>query len=96
MKKILMPCPKCTDEYNYSSESWSHSECGGLLYIDENAIVHCKACGKHAHITKMYMSCNKHQYFKATKSQLLTSLTMSKMCRVDKSLSWLVKILRKI
>lgn len=96
MRKILMPCPQCTDDYNFTSQSWVHGGCGGVLFIDENSIVHCKACGKQAHITQMHMSCSKHLYFKATKKQLLTSLAMSKMCRVDKSLSWLIKILREI
>lgn len=93
-----MPCPKCAHDHQFYSESWMHGEaCGGVLYIDEQAIVHCKACGKKAHITKMYMNCKKHKkIFKPTKTQIASAISTGKMFSDDNSTTWLIKFLKNL
>ena len=93
---LVMPCPACTHERNFYSEIWSHAGCGGVLCIDEHAIVYCKACGKKAHITKMYMSCDKHKYVKPTKKLIKSAIASGKMSDNFELLSWLIKLLKNI
>lgn len=98
MRKLIMPCPKCAHEHQFYPESWTHGGvCGGVLYIDEQAIVHCKACGKKAHITKMHMNCKKHQkIFKPTKTQIASAISTGKMFNDNNSIIWLIKLLKNL
>ena len=96
MRKIVMPCPACANEHNFNSELWIHAKCRGVLYIDDTAIVHCQKCGKKAHISKMYMSCNKHKNLRPAKKQIMSAITMGRMCRFENSLKWLLKVLYNI
>lgn len=61
-----MPCPKCIRDHKYEKELWVHGdECGGMLMIDSEGIVHCTKCRKKAHISKMRISCNCGAHTKA-------------------------------
>ena len=60
-----MSCPRCKSEgYNCPPEYWTCSECGGILFIDENAYVHCDKCGNEAYLLQMSLMCNsgRHGY----------------------------------
>ena len=93
---IVMPCPACAHKNNYYSESWVHAGCGGVLCIDEHGIVYCKACGKKAHITKMYMSCSKHKLIKPTKREVAAAISVGKMNRRNNIVSWLITFLKHL
>lgn len=96
MKEIVMPCPICTHEHEFYSEKWTHAGCGGVLYLDDNAIVHCETCGKEAPISKMYMSCDKHKIIKPAKRQIVSAITTGRMCDDNDAAAWLIRLLKKI
>lgn len=96
MKRIDMPCPACTHERKFYSEKWTHAVCGGVLDLDDNAFVHCRACGKKAHITTMYMSCSKHKLVKPTQRQIASAISTGRMCMNEDSAEWLIRILKKL
>ena len=96
MRKLIMPCPRCTHEHKFYSESWIHARCGGELYINSQGIVCCKVCGKKAHITEMYMSCIQHDYFRPTRTQVASAITTGAMHKSDDSAAWLIKFLKNL
>lgn len=98
MEQIIMPCPMCTKEHKFYPENWIHQGCGGYLYIDNNAMVHCKVCGKKSHITKMYMSCNHHRFIRPKKKQIISAIAASSMGNSSESerVNWLLKLLKHI
>ncbi len=69
MRKVYlyMPCPKCQEYgYSYPPECWTHGGyCGGKLYLDEHAYIHCERCGRYAPLMQMHLTCNsgKHESF---------------------------------
>ena len=93
---LMMPCPACVHEQNSYSEKWTHAGCGGVLCIDERAIVYCKACGKKAHIAKMYMSCNKHKFVRPTKLEITSAVSIGRMSRRNDIVSWLNEFLKHL
>ncbi len=97
---IYMPCPKCLNEYkSFHLERWTHGgKCGGRLVIDDKAVVHCKKCGKSAHITKMRMTCGafKHVKVKASRDEIASALSTGSIGVVDGSINWFRKILSNI
>lgn len=100
--RIMMPCPKCAqDKSNLRSQSWTHGgRCGGDLYIDENAYVHCQKCGKSAHISKMTMTCDSQRHIKtrATKNELGAAFAIGNVgvSNNASSLKWFKKLLDNI
>lgn len=93
---IVMPCPACAHEGNSYSEIWAHAGCGGVLCIDERGFVYCKACGKKAHITKMYMSCSKHKLIKPTRKDIVAVVSIGRMSRTPNIVSWLKTFLNQL
>ena len=93
---IVMPCPACAHENNSYSKIWGHAGCGGILCIDEHGIVHCRTCGKKAHITKMYMSCSKHKLIKPSKRDIAAAISLGRMSRRINIISWLKTFLKHL
>lgn len=98
--KLFMPCPKCAKKYkDFQLEHWFHGgTCNGLLYIDENAYVHCQKCGKTAHITKMRMTCDRGYHVKniPTKGEIASAISVGAIGVVNDSLKWFKHILEHI
>lgn len=94
MQNILyIPCPLCVhNSSSANSELWTHGEkCGGTLYVDEYAYVHCKKCGKKAHISKMRVSCNcgRHRYQTASRNDIAAAASFAKIGVTSNSIKWL-------
>lgn len=100
--KIIIPCPICAHEKrNLYSEAWTHGGiCGGNLYIDENAIVHCLRCGKSAHISRMLLTCNSlhHEKKRITRDEIGAALAIGNVGVTNNaaSLKWFKKMLENI
>lgn len=97
-----MPCPKCAHEKNnLLSQSWTHGgNCGGDLYIDENAYVHCLRCGRSAHISRMTITCDSYRHTKiyVSRDEIGASLAIGHVGVSDNanSLKWFKRMLDNI
>ena len=60
MAKFLFKsnCPICFDE---EIHQWTHSDCGGNRYIDENCYLICEKCDNKIFILDTYFTCNNHR-----------------------------------
>ena len=95
--KLKIPCPKCAkSSSDYHLETWYHDgHCGGALYIDENAIVHCTKCGKSAHISKMYLTCDcyRHREVRVYREELAAAIAVGHIGVDYDSPYWFKRIL---
>ena len=93
MKNFLLkiPCPSCL-LYNriQRAEIWVHAKCGGKLYVDENAIVHCPTCNKKAHFSQMKITCNDraHVYEYVSLDNIAAAVACAKIGITNKSIKW--------
>ena len=89
--RLFMPCPICA--HNLTSvkpELWTHGGCGGVLYVDESAYVHCQKCGKTAHISKMHISCNcgRHHNKIPSRDDIAAAISNAKIGISNNSIKW--------
>ena len=59
MAKFLFKsiCPICFED---DVMEWTHSDCGGRRYIDENLYLICEKCSDRTFILDAYFTCNNH------------------------------------
>ena len=95
---LTMPCPLCAAEGKYTSEEWIHGDCGGKLWIDCNAIVHCNKCGRQAHISTMEYTCNCGHHIRDFASPKLIggALAIGKVGCEDGKLGWFKELLNNL
>ena len=102
MRKIFlyMPCPKCQQYgYHYAPEYWTHGgRCGGRLYLDEYAYVHCENCGNKAPLMQMRLTCNsgRHQYFVSSKAGYAEAISAAGMVTDRYATAWFQGVLKNL
>lgn len=102
MRKIYlyMPCPKCQEYgYSYPPEYWTHGgHCGGKLYLDEYAYIHCERCGRSASLMQMHLTCNsgRHEFFVTSKQGYAAAISASGMITDRKAIAWFQSVLRNL
>lgn len=52
--RFYASCPKHSDRLN---DYWIHDECGGDIYIGDDATFYCKSCGKKTNIFHASFNC---------------------------------------
>lgn len=97
-----MSCPVCLQEgRNSPREYWRHGSkkhwesnvCNGVLYLDENAYVHCKGCGASAPLQKMRLRCNndRHDFNIPSINGFASAISTSAQMVDSAGLPWLQK-----
>lgn len=97
--RIIMPCPLCARDRDYRIEEWTHgTDCGGRLWIDEHAIVHCERCGKSASIKHMRFSCDRgrHTYYRTLKKYIGGALAIGKVGCDGGNLQWFNDLIKNL
>lgn len=92
-----MACPQCIKEgYHVFVENWKHGgTCGGSLYLDEHAVVHCDRCYRSAHLSQMRLSCNngRHNFAVISTAGFAQAIMTSGSIADAKALAWLQSVL---
>ena len=102
MRKLYLyiPCPKCQEYgYSYPPEYWTHGRyCGGKLYLDEYAYIHCEGCGRSASLMQMHLTCNsgRHEFFVTSKEGYAAAISASGMITDRKAIAWFQSVLRNL
>lgn len=56
--QLYIPCPSCIEEGKPTQRSyWTHANCGGELYVGDNAHLYCEKCGKSEIVFKCRYMC---------------------------------------
>lgn len=59
--QLYIKCPICNQEGRpVAPDFWVHADCGGDIYIGENAYYRCKDCGHTDHLMKWKYWCQGH------------------------------------
>ncbi len=102
MKRVFlyMPCPKCQEYgYSYPPEYWTHGgSCGGRLYLDEHAYIHCERCGRRAPLIQMRLTCNsgRHEFFVSSKVGYAEAISASGMLTDKKAIACFQSVLKNL
>lgn len=80
--QLFIPCPSCIEKGKPTQPSyWTHSECGGDLYVGENAFYYCKKCGHTRPVMLWKYSCPNHpdgEYYSISDGKyLLNAMTVA-------------------
>lgn len=63
---LYISCPSCIEGGKPTQASyWTHADCGGDLYVGDNAHIYCEKCGKSEIVSKckfMYPYCSNEYY----------------------------------
>lgn len=56
--QLYIPCPSCIERGKPTQPSyWTHADCGGDLYVGNNAHLYCEKCGKSEIVSKCKFMC---------------------------------------
>ena len=56
--RFRSPCPVCKSGYFY----WNHENCGGDLYLNQNAKLFCISCFEADFVFRWKFNCNNHGF----------------------------------
>lgn len=97
---LHMSCPRCQQSgYQCPPEFWTHGgSCGGKLYLDENANIHCDRCGRQAPLIKMRLTCNsgRHSFYIASKEGYADAISASGMITDRTAIAWFQSVLKNL
>ena len=97
---LYIACPICVSSgRNTIRQYWTHhGACGGILCIDENAIIECRKCHKKAHIKDMRFICpdDLHHFGKASSAGLSEALSCSAQMVNASVMSWLISVIKHL
>lgn len=93
--QLVIPCPSCLENGKPTQTmTWTHSECGGDMYVGENAFYYCKKCGHTAPVVLWAYSCPTHgEFYKIKDGKFLLNAMVvgAEICKQDGG----VKFMRK-
>ena len=102
--QLYCSCPVCDDRGKKPSMAlWKHgdNDCGGDIYVGDDAICRCVECGEQVPIISLSFSCPLHDsdiddyliYFSKSKLSLTPSLNLNMVQHTG--VNWLVRFLVK-
>jgi hypothetical protein len=104
--QLFISCPVCQDKgVNTEHSFWTHydNDCGGDVYLGENAFYLCKKCGKSAHAMKWRYGCPQHSnmddelsFYSATPAALASVVSCAGMLVTETGISWLTEFLKNL
>ena len=103
--RVYISCPVCLDLGKNTPQSyWVHadSNCGGDLYMGENAYYLCKKCGISKHVMNWSYGCPNHssgdtyEYIKATRQGLAQAVSTAGQMVSATGIAWLTSFLQNM
>lgn len=95
--ELYMACPSCLSEgHNTAHQYWRHSwPCGGVLTLDEFAIVACKKCFNKGRLLDMKLKCeeDQHTYRVTTIEGYAAAISTSAHLVNEAGVAWLQSVL---
>ena len=97
---IFMSCPKCfSSGINTTRQYWRHGyPCGGVLTLDQNAIVACKKCYSNGRLIDMTLICDdaNHNYQIASIEGYAGAISTSAQFVQTAGITWLQNVLNNL
>ena len=99
---FLSRCPVDSSRGHGAPSFWMHGECGGDIYIGDDATFYCKSCGTKFHIFHARFTCPSHS---CTEDYMVSYSPQLSYCDVVESMgetirvagiSWIVRFLQNL
>lgn len=98
--ELYMSCPLCMQETGIApKEYWTHNKvCGGRLWLDQYANIHCARCGKYTHMMNVELTCNsgRHVFCIPTTSGYAAAVGLAATMGDERVRAWLKSVLDHI
>lgn len=92
--ELYFSCPVCQSQGRNTPHSfWSHHECGGRMYVGDNAHYWCDNCGDNSHVKKWKYGCPHHgggyEFLSVDAGTIASVIAMAGMLTGEAGVGWL-------
>lgn len=101
--ELHVSCPVCHEREIFTSRSfWSHHNCGGTLFLGDNAYYLCNKCNKQSHVKDWKYGCPTHsstdeiEFISSSSAGVAAVLCTAGMMVNEAGLTWLQTFLRNM
>ncbi len=100
--KLRIACPVCHDQGRNTPQTfWIHYNCGGALYVGDNAHYNCDQCGTDSHVKNWSYGCPEHsgdrlEFIKASAQGLAQSVSTAGQMVSETGNKWLISFLENL
>lgn len=99
---LYIRCPVCLDQGRHTKQShWLHYNCGGDIYVGDNAHYKCIKCGKSDHVRKWAYNCPSHSnsaddFVGASCQALASAISTAGQMTTALGVAWLQRFLANL
>ena len=100
--QLYIRCPVCIDRgISTSATLWIHHNCGGDIYVGDNAFYKCTKCGLSEHVMKWAYNCPSHsnspdEFVGASCQALATAISTAGQMTTALGIAWLQRFLANL
>lgn len=98
--ELHISCPVCHDKgLNTPQSFWTHHECGGGIYVGDNAHYLCSKCNQQSHVKDWKYGCPSHssgvsyEYLSASSVGLAAAISTAGQMVSETGVAWLQSFL---
>lgn len=100
--KLRISCPVCVDQgKNTPQRFWSHVNCGGSMFVGEDANFKCNKCNEKRHVKEWRFNCPTHsgndqEFLKASSQGFAQSISTAGQMVSETGHRWLIEFLKNL
>lgn len=100
--QLYISCPVCLDQGRTTPHTyWHHHNCGGNIYVGDNARYKCTKCGKSDHVQEWGYNCPYHSnsaddFVGASCQALASALSTAGQMTTALGVAWLQRFLANL
>jgi hypothetical protein len=100
--QLRISCPVCVDQGRNTAQSfWVHHNCGGSIYVGDNANFKCRKCNYSDHVKRWSFNCPSHtnanfEMLKASSQALAQAISTAGQMVSETGHRWLIEFLKNM
>ena len=100
--RLYIACPVCHEQGRNTPRSfWKHYNCGGDVYVGDNAFYKCKKCGHSSHVQAWGYNCPQHasspdEFVKAGSAAIAAVMSTAGQLVKECGQQWLLKYMSNL
>ena len=100
--RLYISCPVCLDNHRTTPHKyWAHHNCGGDIYVGDNAHYKCTKCGQANHVQKWGYNCPSHtnsldEFVGASCQALASAIATAGQMTTALGVAWLQRFLANL
>lgn len=100
---LFISCPVCIDQGRNTPQSfWSHYNCGGSMFVGDNAYFKCQRCGDNKHVRYWSFTCPTHssqasqEFLKPSSQAMAQAISTAGQMVTETGQRWLIEFLKNM